>query len=89
MSEQTTCVSVSSCSPTPTASAYGSSNNGCPGDGRETYATAARPSPWSKARSLGGVLNPAYPLWQMGFPEGHVALTGEPWATPLFRRLRR
>ncbi|MFS8071316.1 MAG: hypothetical protein ACMG6S_33520 [Byssovorax sp.] len=30
--------------PTPTASSYGSSNNGCPGDGREEYATKGRPS---------------------------------------------
>jgi len=30
--------------PTPTASEYGSSNNGCPGDGRTEYATKGRPS---------------------------------------------
>lgn len=30
--------------PTPTATPYGSSNNGCPGDGREEYATKGRAS---------------------------------------------
>lgn len=30
--------------PTPTATSYGSSNNGCPGDGREEYATKGKPS---------------------------------------------
>lgn len=30
--------------PTPTASSYGTSNNGCPGDGRETFATKGKPS---------------------------------------------
>lgn len=30
--------------PTPTATPYGSSNNGCPGDGREEYATKGKPS---------------------------------------------
>jgi hypothetical protein len=37
--------------PTPTASAYGSSNNGCPGDGREEYATKGRASLETMARS--------------------------------------
>ena len=30
--------------PTPTATPYGSSNNGCPGDGRAEYATKGKPS---------------------------------------------
>lgn len=30
--------------PTPSATPYGSSNNGCPGDGREEYATKGKPS---------------------------------------------
>lgn len=30
--------------PTPTASRYGSTNNGCPGDGRGQYATRGKPS---------------------------------------------
>lgn len=37
--------------PTPTAIPYGSSNNGSPGDGRETYATAKNPSLETLARS--------------------------------------
>lgn len=37
--------------PTPTASSYGSSNNGCPGDGREEYATRGKPSLEAMARS--------------------------------------
>lgn len=36
--------------PTPTAESYGSSNNGCPGDGRETYATKGKPSLEGMAR---------------------------------------
>lgn len=51
--------------PTPTASSYGSSNNGCPGDGRETYATAGKPS---LSASVKGPLNPAWIEALMGFP---------------------
>lgn len=36
--------------PTPTANTYGSTNNGCPGDGRAQYATAGTPSLTSLAR---------------------------------------
>lgn len=36
--------------PTPTAY-YGSSNNGSPGDGREAFATAKKPSLWTAARA--------------------------------------
>lgn len=36
--------------PTPTATPYGSSNNGCPGDGRESYATAGKESLETMAR---------------------------------------
>jgi len=42
--------------PTPAASSYGSSNNGCPGDGREEYATKGKPSLESMARD--GLLYP-------------------------------
>lgn len=38
--------------PTPTASSYGSSNNGCPGDGRDEYATKGKPSLEVMARAL-------------------------------------
>jgi hypothetical protein len=36
--------------PTPSATSYGSSNNGCPGDGREEYATKGKPSLETMAR---------------------------------------
>jgi hypothetical protein len=36
--------------PTPSATNYGTSNNGCPGDGREVYATAGKPSLATMAR---------------------------------------
>lgn len=36
--------------PTPTAETYGSSNNGCPGDGRTEYATRGKPSLEGMAR---------------------------------------
>lgn len=36
--------------PTPTAESYGTSNNGCPGDGREAYATKGKPSLEGMAR---------------------------------------
>jgi len=54
---------------TPTASSYGSGNNGCPGDGRKAYAQAGKPSLWSRARAEGGHLNRRLSLWLMGFPE--------------------
>lgn len=40
----------SSAWPTPAATSYGSSNNGCPGDGREEYATRGKPSLETMAR---------------------------------------
>ncbi len=39
-----------SCLPTPTGNAYGSSNNGCPGDGRREYRTKKKPSLETMAR---------------------------------------
>lgn len=63
--------------PTPTASEYGSSNNGCPGDGRETYATAGK----------GGILNPAWVEALMGFPEGWTDGPLDPETLPLFGSL--
>ena len=58
--------------PTPTASAYGSTNNGCPGDGREVYATGGTPSLHSRALATGGVLTPTYLERVMGFNEDHT-----------------
>ena len=76
--------------PTPTSSSYGSSNNGCPGDGREAYATKGRPSlqrmaaaltPWptrEDARASGLMLNPRWIEALMGFPMGWCLLpTGQ------------
>lgn len=40
--------------PTPSATPYGSSNNGCPGDGREEYATKGKPSLEGAARQESG-----------------------------------
>lgn len=48
--EHPTSAPASSFWPTPTASSYGSSNNGCPGDGREEYATRGKPSLEAMAR---------------------------------------
>lgn len=71
-----TFVSDSSCWPTPTASAYGSGNNGCPGDGRKRYAQKGKPSLWSRARAAGGHLNPLFSLWLMGFPKDWLGQPG-------------
>ncbi len=54
--------------PTPTATRYGSQNNGCPGDGREVYATAGKPSPDTIAAREGGMLNPTWVEALMGIP---------------------
>ena len=64
----------SSLLPTPTASSYGSRNNGNPGDGREEYATKAAPSLETMARAgdFGdpGDLNPRFVEWMMDVPIG-------------------
>lgn len=79
-----TCVPESSCWPTPTASSYGSTNNGCPGDGREVYATGGKLSLWSMASREGGgrKLNPDFLCWLMGFPAEWVKPTTGPTGTP-------
>jgi len=59
--------------PTPTASRYGSTNNGCPHDGREAYATRGTPSLWQTARDEGGDLNPEWVEQLMGFERGWTA----------------
>lgn len=62
--------------PTPTASRYGSGQNGCPRDGREAYAGRGKMSLWTlAARGLlpghpTGPLDPRYVEWMMGFPDG-------------------
>ena len=66
--------------PTPTASLYGSSNNGCPRDGRRTeYRTKGKKS----LESLTGGIYPALREWMMGWPIGWTAL--EPLGTDRFR----
>ena len=55
--------------PTPTASSYGSSNNGCPGDGREVYATRGKPSLEVMARSTWPT--PVASDWKSGHDEGN------------------
>jgi len=83
-------VPASSCLPTPTASAYGSSNNGSPLDGRrEQYATKGKPSLWSMASSEGGTLNYRFSLCLMGFPEGWLDLPSGRSGTPLFPNAQR
>ncbi len=44
--------------PTPTATTYGSSNNGCPHDGRAAYATARSPSLETLIRTLAAPMEP-------------------------------
>jgi len=77
-------VDASSCWPTPTASSYGSTNNGVPPDGREQYATKGKPSLWSLASREGGKLNPDFSLALMGFPEGWLDLPSALSGMPLF-----
>jgi hypothetical protein len=73
--------------PTPTASSYGSSNNGCPGDGREQYATKGKPSLETMARSQGGYLNPDWVDALMGFPIAWSDGPLDPATLPLFGSL--
>lgn len=51
--------------PTPTASEYGSSNNGCPGDGRTEYATKGRPNLQTMAK-------------EWATPQAHDVQLGDP-----------
>lgn len=65
--------------PTPTKASYGSSGNGCPGDGRETYAHAGTPSLDTIAKKSGGALNSEWVAALQGFPPGWF---GPPPAKP-------
>lgn len=49
--ERRTCESGGSSLPTPSASRYGSSNNGKPGDGREQYRLKGKASLWTMAKT--------------------------------------
>ena len=68
--------------PTPTASHYGTTNNGRRGDG-SIYKTAGTPSLHTMARRAGGRLSPAFTEAMMGWPVGWTDL--EPLATDKFR----
>lgn len=61
--------------PTPSASNYGTNKGGAAGRvGKE------RPSLQTMAKRLGGVLDPAFVEWTMGYPRMWTVC--EPWATP-------
>jgi hypothetical protein len=64
--------------PTPTASRYGSGQNGNPRDGREAYKGKGKPSLDTLARRAGGRINPAWEEKLMGFPVGWTELTDGP-----------
>lgn len=56
--------------PTPTATPYGTQNNGNPHDGREAYATAGKPSLETMMARTGGALSADWVECLMGFPRG-------------------
>jgi len=70
--------------PTPTASRYGSGQNGDPGDGRGAFAGKGAPSLDTLAADAGAPLNPAWVEALMGFPIGWTLREGGLFAaTPL------
>lgn len=77
--------------PTPTATPYGSSNNGSPGDGREAYATAGKPSLENMAREWvtpTASLAEAGNMSRSGDRKDELLLTGQvmaEWPTPMAR----
>lgn len=73
--------------PTPTAARYGTQNNGCPGDGREVYATAGKPSLDTIASHEGGLLNPDWVECLMGCPIGWSDGPLDPETLSLFGNL--
>lgn len=73
--------------PTPTASRYGPSGNGDPGDGRGRYAHAGTPSLDTIAARDGGRLNPEWVEALMGFPIGWTDGPSDPATLPLFGSL--
>lgn len=66
--------------PTPTATSYGTSNNGHPGDARERFETAGK----TIARWEGGRINPDWVEALMGFPIGWTDGPLDPETLPLF-----
>ncbi|APU88996.1 conserved hypothetical protein [Virus Rctr197k] len=74
--------------PTPSASPYGSGQNGINGKGGEfERPSAGTPSLWSMARSMDGVLDPLWLEWTMGLPPGWTVLDGESSVTQSSHRL--
>jgi hypothetical protein len=68
--------------PTPSATPYGSTNNGHPRDGRrEEYATKGTPSLETIANDEGGLLNPDWTDALMGLPVGWTAAPSLPKVT--------
>jgi len=64
--------------PTPTASRYGSGQNGNPRDGRDAYKGRGKPSLDTLARLAGGQINPAWEEALQGFPVGWTDIGGQP-----------
>ncbi|MFI5298254.1 MAG: hypothetical protein ACHREM_09170 [Polyangiales bacterium] len=96
MSERLTSALGASLLPTPTASRYGSSQNGDPHDGRAQYAGKGKPSLWTMAARGDlpghprGALSPIYLEWMMGFPPGWTSLSASmPSETPSSLKSRK
>lgn len=65
-------------------SEYGTSNNGCPGDGREAFAQRGKASLSTHARQQGGILNPDWVEALMGYPPGWTDGPLDPETLQLF-----
>jgi hypothetical protein len=72
--------------PTPTAQAYGSGQNGDPGDGRGSFAQKGKPSLWTIARSWPTACardeKGPNPNRRDGEPDFATAATRQTWPTP-------
>ncbi len=76
--------------PTPTASSYGSSNNGSPGDGRDEFATKGKPSLAVLVRDgEGGTLSPLWVETLQGLPSNWTSTSGPAGADPTGMRKSR
>lgn len=70
--------------PTPSATRYGSGQNGINGQGGAFERPSAKtPSLWTMAQSMGGQLDPLWLEWAMGFPPRWTELEPEGSETPL------
>ena len=75
--------------PTPTRAAYGSANNGCPGDGRAEYATAGRPSLETFTAEGARRLSPDWVETLLGLPPGWTDDTCETDTAEALRVVRQ